>query len=85
MSILLKDGIRLNVAVKDKCDAIHQCGKLLEDVGCITHKYIDGMLAREEIVSTYLGNGIAIPHGQYDNRNDILKTGISVLQVPEGG
>jgi mannitol PTS system EIIA component len=42
------------------------------------------MLAREETMSTYLGNGVAIPHGQYDNRADILQTGISVLQLPDG-
>ena len=35
-------------------------------------------------MSTYLGNGVSIPHGQYDNREDILQTGISVLQVPAG-
>jgi phosphocarrier protein FPr len=47
-------------------------------------QYVEGMLAREEIMSTYLGNGVAIPHGQFDNRGDILKTGISVLQIPDG-
>ena len=35
-------------------------------------------------MSTYLGNGVSIPHGQYDNREDILQTGISVLQIPAG-
>ena len=42
------------------------------------------MLAREKVMSTYLGNGVSIPHGQYDNRGDILQTGISVLQLPAG-
>lgn len=42
------------------------------------------MLAREETMSTYLGNGVAIPHGEYDNKKDIVQTGISVLQIPEG-
>ena len=47
-------------------------------------KYVDGMLAREETMSTYLGNGVSIPHGEFDNREDILQTGISVLQLPAG-
>ena len=42
------------------------------------------MLAREETMSTYLGNGVAIPHGQYENRGDVNQTGISVVQVPDG-
>ena len=84
MGILSKDSIRLNAMVRNKQDAIYQCGKLLVDAGCVTQDYVDGMLAREEMMSTYLGNGVAIPHGQFDNRNDILNTGISVLQIPDG-
>ena len=84
MGILSKRSIRLNASVKDKRDAICQCGRLLVDSGCVVESYIKGMLAREEIMSTYLGNGVAIPHGQFDNRADILRTGISVLQVPAG-
>jgi len=84
MGILSKDSIRLNAKVKNKQDAIYQCGTLLVDVGCVTPHYVDGMLAREKIMSTYLGNGVAIPHGQFENRNDILNTGISVLQIPDG-
>ena len=68
----------------DKADAIRQAGQLLVDSGCVKAGYVEGMLAREETMSTYLGNGVSIPHGQYDNREDILQTGISVLQVPAG-
>ncbi|MGV8024998.1 MAG: PTS sugar transporter subunit IIA [Anaerolineaceae bacterium] len=84
MGILSKESIRLNARVRNKQDAIYQCGKLLVNAGCVTQNYVDGMLAREQIMSTYLGNGVAIPHGQFDNRSDILSTGISVLQIPDG-
>ncbi|HAF62461.1 MAG TPA: phosphoenolpyruvate-dependent sugar phosphotransferase system EIIA 2 [Anaerolineaceae bacterium] len=84
MGILSKESIRLNARVLNKKDAIYQCGKLLIDAGCVTQDYVDGMLAREEMMSTYLGNGVAIPHGQFDNRSDIFNTGISVLQIPDG-
>ena len=54
------------------------------DSGCVAPAYIDGMLAREESMSTYVGNGVSIPHGQFDDLSLIYKTGISVLQVREG-
>ncbi len=42
------------------------------------------MLAREQQTSTFLGNGIAIPHGTTDTRDQVLKTGVQVFQFPEG-
>ncbi len=84
MSILAEERIRLGATAVDKVDAIRQAGELLVSSGCVTPAYVEGMLAREETMSTYLGNGVAIPHGEFDNREDILKTGISVLQVPDG-
>jgi mannitol/fructose-specific phosphotransferase system IIA component len=84
MSILSAERIRLQASAADKTDAIRQAGELLVETGCVQPRYIEGMLAREETMSTYLGNGVSIPHGQFDNREDILQTGISVLQVPHG-
>lgn len=84
MTILSVERIRVQAQAADKIDAIRQSGQLLVDTACVTPAYIDGMLARETTMSTYLGNGVAIPHGQFDNRADILQTGISVLQVPAG-
>jgi hypothetical protein len=46
--------------------------------------YVDGMLAREQQTSTFLGNGIAIPHGTTDTRDQVLKTGVKVFQFPQG-
>ncbi len=84
MAILSVDRIRLGATAVNKSDAIRQAGELLVSSGCVLAPYVDGMLAREETMSTYLGNGVSIPHGQFDNRADILQTGISVLQVPAG-
>lgn len=84
MAILAIERIQLQATALDKADAIRQAGQLLVDSGCVTAGYVEGMLAREETMSTYLGNGVSIPHGQYDNREDIIQTGISVLQVPAG-
>lgn len=84
MTILSVERIRVQAQAQDKNDAIRQAGELLVSTGCVTPAYVDGMLAREMTMSTYLGNGVAIPHGQFENREDILQTGISVLQLPTG-
>ena len=84
MSILSKDRISLQASATDKADAIRKAGELLVTTGCVLPEYVDGMLTREQSMSTSLGNGVAIPHGVYENRDHILKTGISVLQLTDG-
>jgi phosphocarrier protein FPr len=42
------------------------------------------MLARERLLSTYLGSGIAIPHGELADLRLVYRTGVSVLQLPDG-
>lgn len=84
MSILSKERISLQASAVDKADAIRKAGDLLVTSGCVLPAYVDGMLAREQSMSTSLGNGVAIPHGVYENRDHILQTGISVLQLPDG-
>jgi len=83
MTILSKERISLQASATDKADAIRKAGELLVITGCVLPEYIDGMLKREESMSTSLGNGVAIPHGVYENRDHILQTGISVLQLVE--
>jgi len=84
VTVLSIERIQLQASATDKQDAIRQSGELLVKSGCVSPAYIEGMLNREKTMSTYLGNGVAIPHGEYDNKEDIFKTGISVLQLPEG-
>jgi mannitol/fructose-specific phosphotransferase system IIA component len=81
MTILSKERISLQASAADKADAIRQAGQLLVNSGCVLPEYVDGMLKREESMSTSLGNGVAIPHGVYENREHILRTGISVVQL----
>jgi len=84
MSILAAERIQLNAVAADRSEAIRKAGELLVSSGCVLPPYIDGMLLRETTMSTYLGSGVAIPHGVYENRDHILQTGISVLQLPQG-
>lgn len=60
------------------------CGRILLDRGYIKEPYIDDMLEREKAASVYVGNHIAIPHGIAYSEKNILYSGISVLQLPEG-
>ena len=84
MPILAKDRISLRASATDKVDAIRKAGELLVTSGCVLPEYINGMLTREQSMSTSLGNGVAIPHGVYENIGHVLKTGISVLQLKDG-
>ncbi|EDJ7839342.1 bifunctional PTS fructose transporter subunit IIA/HPr protein [Salmonella enterica subsp. enterica serovar Agona] len=68
----------------NKEEAIRQIATALEQAGNVAGGYIDGMLAREQQTSTFLGNGIAIPHGTTDTRDQVLKTGVQVFQFPQG-
>ncbi|WP_300383810.1 PTS sugar transporter subunit IIA [Clostridium sp.] len=82
--ILNLKNILLKQKTEGKLQAIERSGKLLIDNGYVKENYIDGMKAREEVVSTYLGNGVAIPHAINEYKKEILKTGIVILQYPEG-
>jgi phosphocarrier protein FPr len=84
MSIVSLETIRLQAQARDKLDAIRQAGDLLVRSGCVEPPYVNGMLAREQTMSTYLGNGVSIPHGQHEDLAMVRRTGISVLQIPEG-
>ncbi|MEY8663162.1 PTS sugar transporter subunit IIA [Ligilactobacillus faecis] len=81
---LTKDMILLDQAPATKTEAIRLAGQLLVKAGCVKEEYIDSMIARNNDVSTYMGNFIAIPHGTDAGKKYIEKTGISVVQVPLG-
>jgi phosphocarrier protein FPr len=84
MTIVSLETIRLQGQARDKQDAIRQAGELLVQGGCVEPPYVNGMLAREQTMSTYLGNGVAIPHGQHEDLALVRRTAISVLQLPAG-
>lgn len=68
----------------NKEEAIRQIASALVNAGNVAGGYVEGMLAREQQTSTFLGNGIAIPHGTTDTRDQVLKTGVQVYQFPQG-
>ncbi|MGD8105486.1 fused PTS fructose transporter subunit IIA/HPr protein [Pantoea sp. FN0302] len=68
----------------NKEEAIRQVAAALTAAGNVGEGYVNGMLAREQQTSTYLGNGIAIPHGTTDTRDLVKQTGVQVFQFPQG-
>jgi PTS system mannitol-specific IIA component len=72
MTILSADRILLGGHAADRSDAIHQAGQLLVQTGCVTPEYIDGMLAREQSMSTYLKRSFDPAMGSSE-REHILK------------
>lgn len=82
--VLAKENIQLNVSFKNKEEAIRYTGGILVDRGYVEPSYVDKMLEREELTSTYMGNFVAIPHGTEDAKEKVKETGLSVVTVPEG-
>ncbi|MDO4977473.1 MAG: PTS mannitol transporter subunit IICBA [Eubacteriales bacterium] len=82
--VLNKAGIKAGLASVDKWTAIKEAGTLLHKLGYVDEGYIDAMAEREKLASVYMGMGVAIPHGTTDAKNTVKKSGIVVLQYPEG-
>lgn len=84
MSILNTRMIQLKKKFNNKEEAIRSVGQLLVDGGYVTSDYIASMIERDALVSTYMGNNVAIPHGTEEGKAYVKRTGITVIQVPEG-
>ncbi|ENU1225365.1 PTS mannitol transporter subunit IICBA [Providencia rettgeri] len=76
--------IHLNLSAQNKTQAIQFAGQKLVEGGYVEPDYIEAMLAREKLTSTYLGESIAVPHGTIEAKDRVLKTGIVICQYPEG-
>lgn len=82
--ILLKENIIIHHQPLTYREAIEKVGAMLKKSGYVTQKYVDGMFKRDEELSVYLGNLLAIPHGVFEVKDEILHSGICVMVVPNG-
>lgn len=82
--VIDQNGILLNQTPVTKEEAIRAAGELLVKQGCVEPSYVDAMIEREKLVTTYMGMGLAIPHGTTDAKGSVKKTGIVLVQYPEG-
>lgn len=84
LPILAKENIVLHASIDNKENAIRLTGDILVKRGYVDAVYIEKMLEREALTSTYMGNFIAIPHGTEDAKESVKQSGISIIQVPDG-
>lgn len=83
-NILIKGGIQLGQKPVSKEEAIQAAGELLEKLGYVDGSYVAAMQEREKLVTTYMGMGVAIPHGTTQAKGTVKKSGIVFFQYPEG-
>ncbi|MEV6600192.1 PTS sugar transporter subunit IIA [Actinoplanes sp. NPDC051346] len=82
--VLQARGVRVREQAADRVAAIHRCADVLEEIGAVHPAYREAMLDREWAMSTYLGEGVAIPHGLDMSRALVRHDSIVVLLFPEG-
>jgi mannitol/fructose-specific phosphotransferase system IIA component len=82
--VLAREGIRLAQHAADKWDALRQSGALLEELGVVDQGYAAAILEREGQISTYMGEGVAIPHGTDQSRALVRRTALGFIQYPDG-
>ncbi len=82
--LLLEENIFMNQEFATKEEAIRFAGEALVKAGYVEESYVDAMIDREGITSTYMGNNVAIPHGTEDAKKAVIKSGFTVVQVPNG-
>ena len=82
--VMKREGIQVGLPSTDKETAIRAAGALLAKLGYVDESYADAMVERENLVSTYMGLGVAIPHGTSQKKGTVKKSGVVLLQYPEG-
>jgi PTS system mannitol-specific IIA component len=82
--LLAPSSIQFGARASDRSEAVRQAGAALVATGAVGEPYIDAMLEREESVSTYVGEGIAMPHGTLTAKNDVRVDALVLLQFPDG-
>ncbi|NKF22126.1 phosphoenolpyruvate--protein phosphotransferase [Solimonas marina] len=83
-ALLARELVLLRAKPGSKEDAIRQAAQMLVAGGCVDAAYADSMVRREAVANTFLGEGVAIPHGMGEDRHLVHRSGIAVLQVPGG-
>ncbi|WP_309120904.1 PTS sugar transporter subunit IIA [Paenibacillus sp.] len=84
MTILSTNKVKLGAKAADKNEAIRMAGRLLVDAGHVPEEYIEKMIERDALSSTYMGGGLAIPHGTNEAKPLVKSTGMSILVFPDG-
>ena len=79
-AILQRHAIRLDEHAASRDDAIRRCGGVLVEVGAVDPAYVEAMLDRERSISTYVGEGVAIPHGTLEGKSAVRRDALAVVR-----
>lgn len=81
--LLYRENIRVNCSPASKEEVIRQVGQMLVNSGYVNQSYVDAMVEREKSCSTFMGNGLALPHGVEKAKKEIKASGIAVMVFSE--
>ncbi|MCS3844744.1 MULTISPECIES: PTS sugar transporter subunit IIA [unclassified Microbacterium] len=84
MAVLSIGQVRIHSGSATQDEALQEATDILVAAGAVTPAYVDAMRQREETVSTFMGNGLAIPHGTNETKEAILDSGLSVVRYDGG-
>ncbi|MGW8481575.1 PTS sugar transporter subunit IIA [Microbacterium sp. NPDC055903] len=84
MGVLTLGQVRIHAGAATREQALQEATDILVAAGAVTPAYVDAMRQREETVSTYMGNSLAIPHGTNDAKDAILASALSVVRYDGG-
>ena len=82
--LLARTSIHLGCSATDWEAAVRQVGDVLVAGGAALPSYIDKMVEREHTISTFVGEGVAIPHGTLAGKDLVVRDALCYLQFPDG-
>lgn len=82
--LLYRENVLTGCEPDTKENVIRKVGQMLVDSGYVNQSYVDGMVEREKTFSTFMGNGLALPHGVEAVKAEVLSSGIAVMTFPDG-
>lgn len=82
--LLYRENVRVNCKAQSKEEVIREVGNMLVDAGYVKEAYVDAMLERENTFSTFMGNGLALPHGVEAAKKEVKQSGIAVMTFSNG-
>jgi PTS system mannitol-specific IIC component len=82
--VLARENVRIHAGSVSRDEALQEAASILEAAGAVTGDYFEAMKAREETVSTFMGNGLAIPHGTDAAKDAVLGSALAVVRYDGG-
>jgi PTS system mannitol-specific IIA component len=83
-NVLTPEMVRIHPGSATREQAMQEATDLLVAAGAVTAAYYEAMQDRERTVSTFMGNGLAIPHGTNDTKDTVLGSALTFVRYDGG-